>query len=70
MKANCYKDDLGEVEDPMKPVLDAMTARIIDELSGEAKDFYEREFAFFNEVTSISGKLRPYIKKTKPEKKV
>jgi len=35
----------------------------------EDKDFYEREFSFFNEVTSISGKLKPYIRKSKPEKK-
>ncbi|KAI0046132.1 atypical/PIKK/PI4K protein kinase [Auriscalpium vulgare] len=69
MKANCYKDDLAEVEDPMKPVLDRIMSQIIDALSGEAKDFYDREFGFFNEVTSISGKLKPFIKKTKPEKK-
>jgi len=31
--------------------------------------FYEREFSFFDEVTSISGKLKPYIKSPKPEKK-
>jgi hypothetical protein len=54
----------------MKPHLDKMTDMIIGSLSGEAKAFYEKEFAFFNEVTSISGKLRPFIKKTKPEKKV
>jgi len=33
------------------------------------RGFYEREFAFFDEVTSISGKLKPFIKKSKPEKK-
>lgn len=54
----------------MKPSLDEMTARVVASLSGEAKTFYDREFGFFNEVTSISGKLKPYIKKTKPEKKV
>ncbi|KIP08776.1 hypothetical protein PHLGIDRAFT_29437 [Phlebiopsis gigantea 11061_1 CR5-6] len=69
MKANCYKDDSAEVEDPMKPVLDRMTDMVVDALSGEAKEFYDREFTFFNEVTSISGKLKPFIKKTKPEKK-
>ncbi|EKM55298.1 uncharacterized protein PHACADRAFT_255820 [Phanerochaete carnosa HHB-10118-sp] len=69
MKANCYKDDMAEVEDPMKPVLDRMTDMIVAALSGEAKDFYDREFTFFNKVTSISGKLKPFIKKTKPEKK-
>jgi phosphatidylinositol 4-kinase A len=57
-------------EDSMKPQLVAMTAKIVDSLSGEARAFYDREFGFFEEVTSISGKLKPYIKKTKPEKKV
>ena len=37
--------------------------------SDEDRLFYEREFSFFNEVTSISGKLRPYIQRPKPEKK-
>lgn len=69
MKANCFKDDSGEQEDPMKPILDDMTDRVVRSLSGEARTFYDREFSFFNEVTSISGKLKPFIKKTKPEKK-
>ncbi|KAJ3513745.1 hypothetical protein NLJ89_g2774 [Agrocybe chaxingu] len=69
MKANCYKDDAGEIEDPMKPVLDSMTNVVVRSLSGESRAFYDREFSFFNEVTSISGKLKPYVKKTKPEKK-
>lgn len=54
----------------MKPQLDKMTNEIVAELSGEAREFYDREFSFFGEVTSISGKLKPYIKKSKPEKKV
>lgn len=54
----------------MKPELDRMTEMVVESLSGEAREFYDREFGFFNEVTSISGKLKPYIKKTKPEKKV
>lgn len=33
------------------------------------RQFYEREFSFFDEVTDISGKLKPFIKKSKPEKK-
>ncbi|KAG9016282.1 phosphatidylinositol-4- kinase [Tulasnella sp. 427] len=69
MKANCYKDDAGEIEDPMKPMLDRMVDMVVASLSGEAREFYDREFDFFNEVTSISGKLKPFIKKTKPEKK-
>lgn len=54
----------------MKPELDKMTDLVVESLSGEARVFYDREFGFFNEVTSISGKLKPYIKKSKPEKKV
>ncbi|KZP21149.1 hypothetical protein FIBSPDRAFT_788486 [Athelia psychrophila] len=69
MKANCYKDDAAEVEDSMKPSLDRMTDMVVSSLSGEARDFYNREFGFFHEVTSISGKLKPYIKRPKPEKK-
>ena len=53
----------------MKPQLDAMVDGIVKELSGEARSFYDREFAFFHEVTSISGKLKPFIKKSKKEKK-
>ncbi|KAF8743615.1 hypothetical protein AX14_001677 [Amanita brunnescens Koide BX004] len=69
MKANCYKDDAAQIEDALKPVLDKMTSRVVESLSGEARSFYDREFTFFEEVTSISGKLKPYIKKTKAEKK-
>jgi hypothetical protein len=54
----------------MKPTLDRMVEMIVQSLSGEAKDFYEREFAFFDEVTSISAKLKPFIRSTKLEKKV
>lgn len=53
----------------MKPVLDNMTNLVVESLSGEASSFYDREFKFFQQVTSISGKLRPYIKRPKPEKK-
>ncbi|KAG9010494.1 phosphatidylinositol-4- kinase [Tulasnella sp. JGI-2019a] len=69
MKANCFKDDAGVIPDPMKPMLDRMVDMVVASLSGEARAFYDREFGFFNEVTSISGKLKPFIKKTKPEKK-
>jgi len=43
---------------------------VVDSLDGDARAFYSREFHFFDKVTSISGKLKPFIKKTKPEKKV
>jgi len=53
----------------MKPTLEQVISLTVESLSGEAKEFYSREFHFFNEVTSISGKLKPYIRKTKIEKK-
>src|ERR1700709_2794372 len=42
---------------------------MIAAFSAVDRAFYEREFAFFDEVTNISGKLKPYIKRPKPEKK-
>lgn len=44
-------------------------ARMISGFSTVDRAFYEREFTFFDEVTSISGKLKPFIKRPKPEKK-
>ncbi|KAL8936377.1 MAG: hypothetical protein Q9216_004967 [Gyalolechia sp. 2 TL-2023] len=81
MKANAYKDEDSSItghvtiplmpvkEDSLKPTLDAVTNNMIASFSGTDKAFYEREFSFFNEITDISGKLRPFIKKSKPEKK-
>ena len=43
--------------------------RMISEFSDVDRAFYEREFTFFDEVTGISGKLKPFIKRPKPEKK-
>jgi len=54
----------------MKPQLERMVDMVVTALSGKARQFYDLEFDFFNEVTSISGKLKPYIKKSKQEKKV
>ena len=45
--------------------MDSMIANFLD----ADRAFYEKEFSFFNEVTDISGKLKPFIKKSKPEKK-
>ncbi|KAI0483053.1 hypothetical protein GGR56DRAFT_622734 [Xylariaceae sp. FL0804] len=69
MKANSYKDDDATIPDDIKPALDKVMKRMIDSFSGEDKSFFEREFAFFDEVTDISGKLKPLIKRPKPEKK-
>lgn len=68
IKANAYKDEESLIPDPVKPTLDQVQTSLIASFSPEDRSFYEREFAFFDEVTGISGKLRPYIRKTKPEK--
>ncbi|KAI1107915.1 hypothetical protein F4804DRAFT_296325 [Jackrogersella minutella] len=69
MKANSYKDDDATIPDAIKPALDKVMEKMISSFSDEDKSFYEREFAFFDEVTDISGKLKPLIKRDKPEKK-
>ncbi|KAJ1653571.1 phosphatidylinositol-4- kinase [Dispira simplex] len=69
MKANMYKDEDAKIPDTLKPTLDRMIDRIVGSLSGTNQAFYEREFSFFDTVTGISGKLKPYIKRSKEEKK-
>ncbi|KAK0628135.1 hypothetical protein B0T17DRAFT_141564 [Bombardia bombarda] len=69
MKANAYKDDDSQIPDAIKPTLDKVMGHMIEGFSEVDRGFYEREFAFFDEVTGISGKLKPLIKKSKPEKK-
>ncbi|KPM45434.1 Phosphatidylinositol 4-kinase stt4 [Neonectria ditissima] len=69
MKANSYKDDDAQIPDEIKPSLDVVMAKMVNGFAPEDRGFYEREFSFFDEVTDISGKLKPYIKRSKPEKK-
>ncbi|KAK7206285.1 hypothetical protein BZA70DRAFT_256117 [Myxozyma melibiosi] len=69
MKSNAYKDEDSTIPDSIKPSLDRVMELMISSFAGSDRDFYEREFSFFNEVTSISGKLKPYIRKSKAEKK-
>lgn len=69
MKANSYKDDDAQVPDDIKPTLDGVMTKMVDSFVPVDRAFYEREFSFFDEVTGISGKLKPLIKRPKPEKK-
>ncbi|KAI3405942.2 hypothetical protein KGF56_001161 [Candida oxycetoniae] len=69
MLANSYKDEDSLEPDDLKPVLDRIQETMLNSLSEKDLEFYHKEFGFFNEVTDISGKLKPYIKKSKPEKK-
>lgn len=70
MLANSYKDEESTEPDSLKPVLDDIQHEMLKKFSPEDLAFYKQEFGFFNEVTSISGKLKPYIKKSKAEKKI
>lgn len=67
--ANSYRDDDGKVPDSIKPIVDKVLNHMFKDFTEEERKFYDTEFSFFNEVTSISGKLKPYIKKSKAEKK-
>ena len=69
MKANTCQDDEGLVEDPQKALFDDMIEKVSRLLAGIDRAFFEREFAFFDKVTAISGLLKPYVKKEKWEKK-
>ncbi|VEU20058.1 DEKNAAC100565 [Brettanomyces naardenensis] len=69
MSANSYRDEDMKIPDPIKTLLDDIRKSMIKEFSDTDRDYYEKEFSFFNDVTSISGKLKPYIKKSKAEKK-
>lgn len=71
MLANMYKDDEGVVPDEvLKPLLDKLYIKILNNFTRREREFYDLEFGFFNEVTAISGKLKPFIKKSKMEKKL
>ena len=69
MKANSFKDDDGQIPDDIKPTLDKVMGKMVDGFAVADRIFYEREFSFFDEVTSISGKLKPIRERPKEEKK-
>ena len=53
----------------MKPTLERIVEKLADSFTGEDREFYKREFSFFNKVTAISGYLKEYIKLGQSEKK-
>lgn len=68
MHTNVYMDEDKQMKDPvLYDILDSLTKNILNALSGPAKQFYEREFDFFEKITNISGEIRPYPKG--PERK-
>ncbi|GJQ75443.1 hypothetical protein Trydic_g23610 [Trypoxylus dichotomus] len=63
MKTNMYVDeDMQQKDAQLFDILDSLVNSIISALSGPAKQFYEREFDFFDKITSISGQIRPFPK--------
>ena len=69
MKANLFVDDAATIASLLKPKLDSMIALIEQHFSEEQQEFYEREFRFFHQVTSISGTLKAHSRKEKTWKK-
>ncbi|XP_024081194.1 phosphatidylinositol 4-kinase alpha isoform X2 [Cimex lectularius] len=62
MKTNMYIDEEMHHKDALFDTLDALVKCIVGTLSGPAKQFYEREFNFFDQITAVSGKIRPFPK--------
>ncbi|KAI8370194.1 hypothetical protein BD560DRAFT_329659 [Blakeslea trispora] len=71
MSANFYIDADKECikPDPLKPTLEKIIDNLVSSFTGEDREFYEREFKFFGDVTAISGYLKEYIKYGQNEKK-
>lgn len=61
--------DGGIVDHDFNPVLQRVVNQMTSRFLDEDKNFYNREFDFFNKVTGISQTLRPLVKKSKAEKK-
>ena len=70
MRANLSSDDMGERADPiLGPILNELMEQIINSFTSADREFFEREFGFFEKITNISGLLKPYIRSSKTEKK-
>ena len=58
-----YKDEDGLIKDPlMYGHLLPLKKAIVDGFDEKAKSFYLREFEFFKDITSVSGKIKDFEK--------
>merc|ERR1740129_530120 len=63
MEVNMYRDEDGTDKDPiMFKILETLRNAIVDGFDDQSRDFFDREFEFFKEVTSVSGKIKDYPK--------
>lgn len=63
MKTNMFRDENSlepdtELNEPLSHLIDS----IVNDLSGNALKFYHRQVSFFDDITSISGKIRNFPK--------
>ncbi|KAK3879548.1 hypothetical protein Pcinc_015884 [Petrolisthes cinctipes] len=63
METNKFRDEEGHEKDAdLYEVIENLEKTMLANLSGPAKQFYEREFDFFGKVTNISAIIKPYPK--------